>query len=420
MDSMYVGLRSQELHEGLKEYTSFGPKDVHFKKTLLIGKAAVLAMHLRGLLYIDDYTQLEYAAAALGITSLELGPVLRELEELDFVSVVREGEEVRRVDIRVPKFRSGYTELGERWRDLAPSEVEQASLFTLNDLYSGPQDKEGVLRSLGLDGTQQSIMLDVMHSGSLIATQVVDGQPLLYTPLAVDGNPTAYLQWAQKFPDEVAAALAVLRASQGLPIDDPDLQTNQALNDAVQTGVLMPVCVAGATGSKDFVFAPHGGLNSEEYVILDKARAILACVRYGQKFAQGRPIRYPRLILERLRSERRFRKGHPDLFTQYGLLVQKLIGHLEDEGNGRWNFIVDDTDENLKALDVALEMLQYGESPSARINIDAQKALLSSTGYQGPIPTRIRLGKSMQTSPKTQAEIVKQMGNLVRGVSTDG
>ncbi len=85
MDSLLIGLRSQDIHESLKNTSTFGPKEVHYRKTLLIGKAASLAMHLRGLLYIKDYIQLEYAAASLGISSIELPTVLHELEEIGFI-----------------------------------------------------------------------------------------------------------------------------------------------------------------------------------------------------------------------------------------------------------------------------------------------------------------------------------------------
>ena len=227
MDSLLIGLRAQDIHESLKNTATFGPKEVHYKKTLLVGKAAALAMHLRGLLYIQDYTQLEYAAASLGISSLELPEVLRELEEVDFVSVVRSGETIRRIDIRVPEFRSGYTDLGERWKLLKPSEIEEASVGALNVLYSGPMDKHKLLSSLGLKSSYESIMLDVMESGSLVAIQTVDGNPLIYTPLAVDGNPTVYLQWARKFPGEVAKALNVLKSHQGMALGDGRITGNQ-------------------------------------------------------------------------------------------------------------------------------------------------------------------------------------------------
>ncbi|MGA2667920.1 MAG: hypothetical protein ABSF32_03275, partial [Ignavibacteria bacterium] len=65
MDPLIIGLRAQDFHESLKNTTTFGPKEVKFKKTILIGKAATLAMHLRGLLYIDIYEHLEYAAYIL-------------------------------------------------------------------------------------------------------------------------------------------------------------------------------------------------------------------------------------------------------------------------------------------------------------------------------------------------------------------
>ena len=42
-----IGLRAQESHEGLKDITAFGLKEAYLEKTILIGKAASLATHLR-------------------------------------------------------------------------------------------------------------------------------------------------------------------------------------------------------------------------------------------------------------------------------------------------------------------------------------------------------------------------------------
>src|SRR5438477_2013076 len=100
MNSLLIGLRAQDFHESLKTTAAFGPKEVYYEKTLLIGKAATLAMHLRGLIYTTDYDQLKFAAASLGIGSLELPSVLHELEEVNFVSVVRDGDTFRRLEIR--------------------------------------------------------------------------------------------------------------------------------------------------------------------------------------------------------------------------------------------------------------------------------------------------------------------------------
>src|SRR5688572_122352 len=115
MNPIQIALRAQDFHESLRATGVFGPKEVVFKRTLLVGKAASLAMHLRGLLYVDDVSQLEYVAASLGIPALELPTVLRELEEVSFVSVVKKDDEINRVECRIPEFRSGYEDLGERW-----------------------------------------------------------------------------------------------------------------------------------------------------------------------------------------------------------------------------------------------------------------------------------------------------------------
>ena len=338
MDDLIIGLRAQDFHESLRVTGAFGPKDVKFKNTLLIGKAASLAMHLRGLLYVEDVAQLEWAAASLGISSLELPAILRELEAVDFLHLVKHGDTLKRVDVKVPEFRSGYAELGQRWKDLNPSEVEQAGVATLDSLYGGPIAVDQLQQSLGLPRPEFSILRDVMRSGLLLDVQIVEGESTAYTPLAVDGNPDAYLQWARRFPSEVHQVVQVLSQRQGLPLTDPQVASNAALNDAIHTGVLMPVTVNGATGSRKFLFAPRGGLSPADRTILDKARAILSCVRYGQHFAQGRRITRPRRILEVLRDDKKFSRGHPDLFSQYGLLVEKLIGHPVDEGNGPMEF----------------------------------------------------------------------------------
>ena len=223
-----------------------------------------------------------------------------------------------------------------------------------------------------------------------------------------NGNPTAYLEWAGRFPHEVSSAIETIKAYQGLPISDPQISTNIALDDAIKTGVLIPIQVTGATGEQRFLFAPRGGLSSEERIILDKARAILSCVRYGQKFAGGRAIFNPKRILETLRDKKRFGRGHPDLFTQYGAIVEKFIGHPVDEGGGRWNFEVHDTPENIKAFDVAISMLEIGETPTAKIDMDVRNAIVTTGDYLSPISTRVRLAKSIKGSPETQAEIIKQ------------
>ncbi|MBW4493230.1 MAG: hypothetical protein KME26_09120 [Oscillatoria princeps RMCB-10] len=417
MELKNAALRAQDFHEALKETTAFGPTAVHFRKTLLIGKVATLAMHFKGLPYIQYGDSLLYAAAELGIRDLELPAVLRELEVVDFVRVIKSGDDIKRVDIRVPEFRDGYEELSNRWTELKPTETEQAGILTLNQLLTLP-GKESDLAKLGLDSTELSILKDVMEAGQLLRTQAVSGDRFIYSPLAVDANPIAYLEWANKYSDSVAKLLETLTANQGFPLSSFLNSDSPVVSDAILTGVVMPVIIQGSTGKQEFIFAPRGGLQPEERTIMEKARSILASVRYGQNFAAGRPINYPRAILRKLRDNKRFGKGHPDLHTQYSLLTEKLIGRPVKEGFG-WNFEIIDTPENMKALDIAIDMLEIGESPTVKLNIEAQKALLSPHGYLGPTSARPRLAQSIHGSAETQADILRKLTLLTRGVDTD-
>lgn len=420
MEALLIGLRTQDFHESLKVVSAFGPKEVKFKNTLLIGKAASLAMHLRGLLYIDQMEQLEYAAASLGITSLELPVILNELEVVDFVRIVKSGGQAKRIDVRVPEFRSGYADLGQRWLELRPTEIEQGGVDALELLHHGPVQLSDLANRISLQSSEFSIMSDVMKSGQLLAVQTVDGTPTAYSPLAIDGNPSTYIQWARRFPSEVGGVIDLLSQSQGLALTDIRVANNPTVTDAIQTGVLMPVTVNGATGPQRFLFAPRGGLAPEERAVLDKARAILSCVRYGQNFARGVKIRYPRRILEILRDNKQFSHGHPDLISQYGLLAEKLIGHPIQESSGYWNFRIDDTDENMKALDVAIEMLEHGTSATVALDRDAQNALLTPSQYQGPITTRVRMATEPTVSEATRADIIRELTKLARGMQSHG
>lgn len=410
-----IALRAQDFHEALKETIAYGPKEVYFEKTLLIGKAAILAMHLKGLIYIEDIPGLKYAAAELGIRSLELETVLRQLETVDFISIVKSGDNIKRVDIRVPEFRDGYQDLGTLWSDLQPSEIEHAGVSVLQQLLSLPMTDQKLL-SLGLDSTALAILKDVMMSGQLIRMQPISGERVIYSPLAVDANPVEYLRWTQKYSDRVADALKTLTNHQGLPMSSSQIVGNEVLEDAILTGILLPVRIEGVTGEQKFLFAPKGGLPAEERVITDKGRAILACVRYGQNFSAGRPIKHPRAILEHLRTKRKFRRGHPDLHAQYSLLVEKLIGRPIKESGDNWNFEIIDTPENLKALDVAIDMLEIGETPSRYINIAVKSALLNPHRYLSPTSARPILASSIKGSPETRADIVRKLGELGRGI----
>ncbi len=115
-----------------------------------------------------------------------------------------------------------------------------------------------------------------------------------------------------------------LNKYQGLHRTYPKIAQNPIVKEAVLSGVLQSTAVDTAEGStQEFLFTPRGELQREEAVVLDKARAIIACVRSGQHFSKGRAIFSPRKILATLRANKKFKRGHPDLQIQYGTPFSK-------------------------------------------------------------------------------------------------
>mgnify|MGYP001153647396 CR=1 FL=1 len=118
LDDAALGVRAPGLHDGLRDVATFGPKGVQLQPMLRIGKAASLATHPKGLDYVESWAALGYLAAGLGIGGGELRSVLREIEEIDFTTVVEPRGRPRRLELAIPEVRDGYRDLRGCWRPL--------------------------------------------------------------------------------------------------------------------------------------------------------------------------------------------------------------------------------------------------------------------------------------------------------------
>lgn len=414
-----IGVRAQDFHEGLKEVASYGPKEAHLRNTLLIGKAATLAAHLRGLNVVEDHEALTYLAAELGISGLELDRVLSELEEVDFATIKKDGDRVKRVELRIPELREGYAELGERWEDLGPTEVERAAVEMLHHVAAVPRAKESLQESFGLDTKSFDLVLSIGSAGALLETyEDDDGEPIIYSPLTIEENPKPLIELSKKFPDdEVVKALAAVRRQQGLPEGVGAAKSNPVIVEAILAGVLAPVRIQTDDGERRFLFAPRGQVPAAEKVILDKARAILACVRCGQHFADVSRVFDPGALLRALRKNKKFNYSRPDFPEQYGLLVSKQIAVISPDTSrtGFYHFHFIDTDENKKALDLAIDLLDVGDAAPAHTS-DAHAILGIPGSYGGALPTRARLARTIKRSKTEARQVVATLSKLVRGV----
>jgi hypothetical protein len=105
LDPSRIAIRAQEFHEGLRDVAAFRPKERHLRNTLTVGKAGILASHLKGLDYVDNAEALYSLGAELGINGTELEVVLQVLQEVDFTTVQDSVSDFTRIELRVPELR---------------------------------------------------------------------------------------------------------------------------------------------------------------------------------------------------------------------------------------------------------------------------------------------------------------------------
>jgi len=122
-------------------------------------------------------------------------------------------------------------------------------------------------------------------------------------------------------------------------------------------------------------------------VVVEKARVLLACVRYGEKFSTVTRIAKPGILLSQLRHFKTIgMKPHSNIKTQYAGAVAAGIGFIENQ-NGRFTFHMYDTAENLDAVDLAIEMCSGATESEVHLVLDTSefRETLSNQQPQGII-----------------------------------
>lgn len=411
VDHYSVGLRVLDIEHGFRAITPEPMVEGELANTLLLGKALNLGLHLRGLNVIegDEIRGLKYASAGLGIGAAELTTVLRELREIDWVRLKETGTRIDRIEIIVPTLRDGFDVIGRRWQDLGPTEIEQASIAALSEAVIHPFNLTHLGKGLGMGKELAQQILDIGEAGTFLRRhRLDDGQQIVYSPFFGDANPEKAYQIVEKYGDKaIKSLIQAVHAEQGIP--EESLSNNALIKESVISGLIL------APGVKDkrFVFTPHKGLDAEETVILDKARAIAACIRYGQNFAEITKIAYPKAIVDALISKKKL-KPHSEHLEQYGLLVKKGIGRVDQVGY-KWQFSIVDTEDNMKALRVARDLLDTGDAVHQQMDDEAKALILNpSATYSTPVTERVKISRTVKIKG-SDAQTSKTISSLIRG-----
>ncbi|HCG01061.1 MAG TPA: hypothetical protein DEV93_11020 [Chloroflexi bacterium] len=410
-DHYAVGLRVLDIEHGFRAIAPEPIVEGELANTLLLGKALNLGLHLRGLNVIqgNEIKGLKYAAAGLGIKSAELTTILRELQEIEWVRLKETGTKIDRVEIVVPTLHDVFDVIGRRWQDIGPTEIEQAAVAALSEAVVHPFNSRVLRKELGMDPQLARQVLDIGDAGTFLKEhRLADGQQIVYSPVFGDANPEKAYEIVEKYGDAtIKQLIETVRATQGIP--EENVSNKGLVREAIVSGLIL------APGVKDkrFVFTPHRGLEQKESVILDKARAIASCVRYGEHFAEITKIAHPKAIIDALLTKKTL-KPHSEHLEQYGLLVKKGIGRVEQVGS-RWQFSIHDTEDNMKALKVARDLLDTGDAVHQQMD-DAARALIlnPSATYSTPVTERVKMSRNVKIKD-VDAQTAKAISAVIRG-----
>jgi hypothetical protein len=363
-----VGLRLLEFETGLASNIddTHSAELVDYEISRIAGQAARVAMLIKGQDVIEDETRLKkLLAVELGMSGPEYSAVKIRLQEADLISERTTKTGKRVIDEKVERidFAENYRRVGELWlTDKGKTPKEEAMIHTLDVLVKTPASLTQIIPLKDLQQQDRDALIELGVNSGLL--ELLEPQGLYYSPLLWDVSPhklNKFLKVADQ--SQFHSLLQTIRQKAGMDLTN---MTDSLTIQAVSGGILPSYRVTSTGGLRVYGFAPYTGsmLNSdEEKTVLDKARAIVSCLRYGNEAATITRIRKPSWILNALMDPSRGHRigPHSELKQQYGMLVSKQIGKVIQTSNNRFYFELIPTADNIRAGRIAEELMTRGE-----------------------------------------------------------
>jgi hypothetical protein len=390
LDASHSGLRAHDVHQGLQVSgldRGSGLLGRELFTTQEIGMAAALASWIKGQDVLDVESLREFAANQLDINTFAFDRVVQILAELEFVrGLTLSGHRVKSFFESVPEMHETmYGRLGAKWSEQGPTEIESSLLGTVEQLSRGP----AAVDELDVDPKVRQKVLDLGSRAEAIRLINVAGREIAYSPFFSIEQPTA-VEAALKTVDlvEVQRAIRSVRDHQGLPLSVA--VSGSTLNKLVGAGLMAGPALKRADGtSETFAVAPYGlspELRSIKRPILDKAQAMVAAMRMGEHFGTVTKLRYPALVLHKLKSGY-VAAAHTDTPRQWAMLYRLGVVEFVPQGSLKGIRLVRDKHgDNEAAVQIAIDLLEHGEAADAKEWHDqAAQSLLVEGRYLTPI-----------------------------------
>jgi hypothetical protein len=417
MERFDEGLRCQDVHAGLRNVDPASGVLRPLMDTRLVGMAATLASLIRGQDVIADASAVQAVAAEqLDVDLYAFNEVVALLEERGYVSdVARSKGKITRFNESVPFYTDLYTELGDAWRDRGPSQLEEELVAVVDRLAAAPAPIEELVDELNLDKADVPTLLDLGRNSHLVKVlRSIDGD-LVYSPFYAFEKPQAVDELvAAHGSDRLAEEFALLHSYQGLPVDPV---RTPMIADAVAKGFLLAPGVERPDGiEQPFATLPYilsPDLLTARKPVLEKALAVVACLRCGEHFGGYSDLPADALvavITKLLDPNRGFLKPHESHERQYGLMHKAGLIAFDPDllPGGKWvtpRFI--DTPDNREALQIAKDLLQHGELIGNRVGDDTARAVLArGATLTAPMQTVAKYRPKAAVDPKEWTKVV--------------
>ncbi|MGV9238984.1 hypothetical protein [Streptomyces nigra] len=374
--------------------------------------AASLASLIRGQDVISDADALKtIAAEQLDISPYAFPSVIEILERVGFIHAVqRRGNKIVSFSESVPFHQHLYDLLGGVWHDGEPTQLEEEMIALVDRLATSPVPTEELEDELGLDRSDIPRLLEVGKASQLVkGVSLIDGE-VLYSPFFGFENPDILATLLSEHGSgQFGEELASVRTHQGLPLDESKYP---ALADAISRGfILAPSVTRPDKVEQPFAavpYLPDRDLLTIRKNVLEKALAVLACVRCGEHFGGATKTRQPVLVLNALLDPSRGHRlgAHSSHKRQYQLLYRMQI--VDFIPSGDWvspQLIV--TEDNLEAVRIARDLLIFGEPLEDRADDSDARSLLSlDSPYRAPLETVHRRRNRLSLSDREYAAVL--------------
>lgn len=376
--------------------TGLGSIDVpDFDQMRIMGMAATLAIHIRGLGEIDYELLRKVSDHYFSIPSFALKEVVIVLAEIEYIQIAKKGSKIISIIPDVPRFKDVHEGVGEYYSFSELNEHEQGTLLILSELQNKPENKHKLIHATGIDEEMLSRCVAIGKSGHYIKPFRARGKDILASPFYFADNLDSLVDITAKIgATDIQKVLSIVKNNQGWPLSMIESRLEiggTKLSDAQRKllvylcseGVLKPPSLEFKSTKETFVFTPAPGssrLASTNREIYERSMALVSCVRKGQLLADQYRIKMPVRLLEALR-DRGYLGSNSEAAIQYKNLVFLKVGYLHKTTSDRWQFHLNKTEENKKALDLAINLLRTGELSALDVKQDARLALSKDEKY---------------------------------------